>query len=522
MPAIRFQPSTSDAFGAPGVYVQVKPVSAPVRGIFLGTTGFVGQCVRGPVNKLVGPMTYNRFVDVFGERDYGINGGAIIGQIWWALQQKTYGQFYAIRAAAAAATFASFNFETEAGGTGTEVLHVAARGPGAHGNDIQTQISDASDDNANHFNLTTKLYKGTRIFQNLDISGTNDNTLQVIGSDDATWITVSKLAAGRPVNTTASTDGADATAFLKLGTVVSGFTSVLGTDGSIADTDFTVGGGPMETINGARGIDVKMVAGRSNSAIKTKIFGLAPTSYLSWWTICPDDETVTDTTWATELASYRHKAIFPVFNHTYYIDPVTGTKTRGEPIAQLGSVLSQIEPDVHPGVDETAELNQGVVDLAFHLRQDQRDNLDAAGSTFIDFDLDVNNNNVILFGNGRTADLATNNSQIDGERSKAFLIVGLANRMRGDQNKPNTVLARAKRKGAFEGWLTQLAEQERFVDRDANLIPQFEVKNDDEVNTKTDRDAGIQRDLVRVKLIPKNLYLQLQIEAGTTVTISEV
>jgi hypothetical protein len=278
----------------------------------------------------------------------------------------------------------------------------------------------------------------------------------------------------------------------------------------------------METINGARGIDVKMVTGRSNSVIKTKVFGLAPTSYLSWWTICPDDETVTDTTWATELASYRHKAIFPVFNHTYYIDPVTGTKTRGEPTTQLGSVLSQIEPDVHPGVDETAELNQGVVDLAFHLRQDQRDNLDAVGSTFIDFDLDVNNNNVILFGNGRTADLATNNSQIDGERSKAFLIVGLANRMRGDQNKPNTVLTRAKRKGAFEGWLTQLAEQERFVDRDENLIPQFEVKNNDEVNTKTDRDAGIQRDLVRIKLIPKNLYLQLQVEAGTTVTISEV
>jgi hypothetical protein len=170
-------------FAAPGVYVQVKPVSAPVRGIFLGTTGFVGQCVRGPVNKLIGPMTYNRFVDVFGERDYGINGGAIVGQIWWALQQKTYGQFYAIRAAAAAATFASFNFETLAGGSGTEVLHVAARGPGAHGNDIQVQISAASDGNANHFNLTTKLYKGTRIFQNLSIFGTDDNTLQVIGND---------------------------------------------------------------------------------------------------------------------------------------------------------------------------------------------------------------------------------------------------------------------------------------------------------------------------------------------------
>lgn len=523
MPQIRFQTSTSDSFGAPGVYVRQQTVSAPVRGVFLGTTGFVGECVMGPTNKLVFCPTYQRFVEVFGERDYGINGGALRGQVWWALQAKTFGKFYTVRAAAAAATFASFDFETTAGGGGTAVLHAAARGPGAHGNDISVNISAASNGDANAFNMTTKLYKRTLVFQNLNISSTNDNLLQVVGSDDATWIVLTKLAAGRPFNTIASADGADATGFVKLGqTAVSGFTGVAGADGSIADSDFTVGSGPMETMNSARGVDYKVVAGRSNSVIKTKIFALAPSANLSQWGICPDNAAVTDTTWTTEIASYRDKHIFPVFNHPSYVDPVTSVVAVGEPHIHLGSVLSQTEPDVHPGVAETSELNQGIVSLAFVLSDGQRDNLDALGSTFLNDDVDESGNNVTLFGNGRTADLNSNNSQIDGERSKAFLITGLANRMRGDQNRPNTVLARAKRKGAFSGWLTELAEAERFVDRNDQLIPQFEIKNNDEVNTPTDRKNGIQRDLVRVALIPKNLYLQLQVEAGTSVTITDV
>jgi len=89
-----------------GVSIEQRHISAPVRGIFRGTTGFVGECVRGPVNRLVFCSSYQRFIDVFGERDYGINGGALKGQVWWALQQKAFGKFYVMRAAAAAATFA--------------------------------------------------------------------------------------------------------------------------------------------------------------------------------------------------------------------------------------------------------------------------------------------------------------------------------------------------------------------------------------------------------------------------------
>lgn len=521
MPQPRFQTSTADNFGAPGVYVQKKAVTPPLRGIFRGTTGFVGECVRGPANKLVFCQSIDRFLEVFGGRDYGINGGAIKGKVWWSLQGKRFGKFYVVRTVASDATTSAFTTETAAGGGGTQVATIAARGPGVHGQDIKFKVLPASNGVATSWNVSIKLYDRTWLFENISTNSTDDNTAAVVGSDDATPIVITKVGNGRPVNNAPNVDGADANGYTPLGVAVAGFVVVAGSDGTIADADFTGTGKTMETMHAARGIDSKLVSGRSNSAIKTKIFALAPTANMSAWLICPDNETVTDVTWATELGSYRHSAIFPVFNHPYYVDGVTTVQTVNEPHAHLAGVLSQIEYDVHPGVADTAELNTEITRLAFELTDAQRDNLDTSGSTYLNRDIDTSNNDVFLFGNGRTADLTVNNSQIDGERSKMYLIMGLSTRSRGDEKKPNTPTARAKRAAAFSGWLTELADAERFVDKDEQGNPQFTVTNNDSVNTATDRAAGIQRDLVRVRLIPKNLYLQLQIEAGTTVVITD-
>lgn len=522
MPQIRYQTSTSDSFGAPGVYVKELAVSAPIRGLFRGTTGFVGECVRGPVNRVILCDSYQRFLDIFGGRDYGVNGGTLRGKVWWALQNRRWGRFYVCRAAAAAAAVASFTVETAAGGGGTAVMRIDASSPGLWGNDIQFKVSAASDGTATKFNLTIKLYGKQFLYENLNINGAaDDNLALVVGNDDATVIRLTKLADGRPVNNAAATDGADADGFVNVGESVASFTSVAGTDGVIADGDFTGTDKAMEVMHAARGVDVKLVAGRSNTAIKTKIYALAPTSNSSFWLACPDSETVTHTAWNTEVATIRHRRIFPVFNSPYMIDPITSLETINEPHAQLASILSQTEPDVHPGVVETAELNVGITRLYNELSDAVRDSLDLNGSTYLNKDVDQSNNNVWLFGNGRTADLSVNNSQIDGERSKIYLIEGLAQRMRGDEKKPNTPMARAKRKAEFEGWLTELAESGRFVDTTDDGTPRFEVKNSGEVNSDADRAAGIQRDLVRIRLIPKNLYLQLQVEAGTDVTITE-
>jgi hypothetical protein len=519
MPAPRFQ--NNDIFGAPGVYIRELAPTAPVRGQLRNTVAFVGQCVRGPVGRTVEITSYQRFIDVFGGRDRGA-GGVIVGHIWRALQAKQFGKLVISRAAAAAATTASFNAETAAGGAGTEVLKVAASSPGVWGQDVRFKVSAATNAVTTSFNLTVRYLGKDTTYQNLSINGTDDNLSLVIKNDDATTVLVTKLAAGRPVNNAISTDGADIDGFVGCGQTVAGYTSVAGTDGTIADTDYTGTGKAMDLVNSVAGVGVCLVAGRSNTAIKTKLFALAAVANERIWLACPNDETVGDAAAITEAGTLREDRLAYVFNHEYIMDPQTGEEIVDEPHAMIASILSQTEPDVHPGVTTNSDYTKGITRMFAQLSNGQRDALDAAGITFMTADLDQNGNSIFIPGNGVTTDLSNNNRQIDGRRSKDFLVGGLVFRARGDQNQPNTPKRRAARKASYEGWLTGLAADERFVATDDDGVPQFSVVNDASVNSQTDIDAGIQKDFVRIKLISKNLILQLRVETGTDVTITEL
>ncbi len=521
MPQPRYQSGLSDQFGAPGVYIKELGISAPIAGIFKGVTGITGECVKGPVGKIVYCQSYQRFVDVFGGRDKGINGGTVIGKIWQTLQGKQFGMLAVTRAAAAAAVAASFTLETAAGGAGAAVFTLTATSPGTWGNDVMFKVVNASNGVATSFGLLVQLYGKNYLYDNLSYNSTDDNGALVVGSDDATPVVLTKILPGRPNNSIALTDGADVNGYQKLGTVTAGFVVVTGTDGAIADTDFTGTGKAMELLNAERGVDHCLVANRSNSAIKTKILALAPVANNRLWLSCPDNETISLATAVTEVGTLRDKHIVYCFNHEYIVDPVTGAQIIDEPHGWMASILSQTDPDVHPGVVETSDLTKSVVRQYNSLADADRDLCDANGITFFNRDLDQSGNAVWLFGNGRTTDLAVNNAQIDGQRSKFYLVAGLAQRMRGDEKKPNTKAIRAARAAAFTGWLTELALGGRFVALDpVSNVPLIEVKNGLEVNVQTDWDAGIQRDLVRAKLIPKNLYLQLQVQIGTTVTFT--
>ena len=518
MPDPRYQNSLSDAFGAPGVYIKELAVSAPVRGVFLGITMIGGECVRGPVGRYVSINSMQRFVDVYGGRDRNINGGTVLGKIWALLQNKDWGTLYIIRAAAAAAVTASFTLEDTAGGGGAQLLTVSASSPGAWGNDVQWKVAAASNGVSTSFNLLIKLWGKSYLYENISINSTDDNTAVVLGNDDAVPITLTKVANGRPVNSAATVDGADANGFTNLGQTVASFTSVAGTDGVIADSDFTGAGKVMEIMNSTRQVDTCLIAGRSNTNIKTKVLALAPTANSRLWLVCPDSSAITASTAITEAATLRERHIVYCFNHPVDVDPVTNLQVTSEPHGYMASILSQTEPDVHPGVTDTSSLTTRIVRLTYEIGDPDADSLDAAGVTFLNRDRDPAGNQIWLFRNGLTTDLSTNNRQIDGQRSKYFLVGALAQRMRGDEKKPNTPLIRAARKAAFEGYLRELAiGTRRFVNVDDNDVPQFEVKNGPEVNSATDVQAGIQRDLVRVQLIPKNLYLQLEVQMGVNV-----
>jgi hypothetical protein len=515
-PAARYV--TSDAFGAPGIYVRELTPSRPIRATVAGKRGVIGQCVRGPVGRAIEITSYARFAEVFGERDYGA-GGAIIGEVWKSLINKPFSPMVVVRAAAAAAVTASFTLETAAGGAGTAVLRVDASSPGIWGNDVRVKVSAASDGDANHFNLEVKYLSRAIKYQNLDISGTNDNTALVIGDDDGRLVTLTKLAAGRPVNNAVGVDGGDTEGFINLGETVAAFTSVAGTEGTIADSDFTGTGGPLEVINGYKGIGPRYVAGRSNSAIKAKILTLAASLNEGLWLICPDASNTAQATVITEAGTNRHKRIAYEHNHPITLDPTTAQKITTEPHAWMASDLSQLDPDGHPGVEEASEWKVGIVGLTFEgLQPGDYDALDAAGIN----SLERNEEGGIGWVSGVTTSLVNNDRTIDGRRTKDFLISGIVSRLKGSKYKPNTVERRESDRAAVVGWLTGLARSGRYVDRNESGSPMATVANGSDVNTRTGQAAGIQKMLVRAALIPMNLVLNLLMEVGTDVTFTEL
>jgi len=519
MPQIRYITSESQ-IGAPGVYVRELAPATPTRGQRRRVAGFVGQCVRGPVGVAVKCTSYQRFLDVFGGRDRNSNGGMILGHVWKALQGKAWGQFYVARVAAAAAVAASYTARSAAGGGGANVLTITASSVGAWGNDVFWRVFAATNGDANYFNLSIKMYGKVYLFENITINGTLDNTNQVIGGDVATLIKLTKVAGGRPVNSAANTDGADANGYIALGATNAGYTSVAGADGAIADTDYTAAGKGIEIINNTRGIHACAVVGRSNTAIKTKIGSL--TTNQKVWFVCPDDQTTAVATAVTERATFSTDKMSYWFNHVLFLDSITQEQIYEEPFVGVMSVITQTDPDVHPGDFDNASLWNYAIGVYNELSDSDRDALDAGGVSFMFHDLDGAGNDVIIAGNALTCDFAVNNRDLDGRYMKDFILDAIANRLRNDQFKGNSRENRAARAASISGFLTGLARQGRYVQVDEDSgKPLFSYKNDSSVNSTTDQANGLQREKLVCTLIPKNKQIELMAVVGVDASVIE-
>lgn len=521
MPAVRYITSDSQMI-APGVYVKENAPAVPIRGQRNRVIAFGGQCVRGPVGRLVMCDSYQRFLDVFGGRDYNANGGTIIGHVWKALQGKRWGRIGVYRAAAAAAATASFTLESAAGGAGTVIGVLSASSPGLWGNDVQFKVTAATNGDAAYWNLRVKLYGKEYVFENICTTGM-DNSTQVIGNDDGTLVRFTRSNSGRPVNNAASTDGADSDGWTNLGETVTDFTSVAGTDGAIADSDYTAADGLIDTLNSQIGIHAVAVVGRSNSTIKDAIETAAATANQRVWFICPDAASTTRGDAITERAGLVGGRMSYWFNHVYITDPVTLEEVVEEPFLYPMSIISQTDPDVHVGDTDNAQYTRSARRVYNdNLDGPKRDALTTGGVSFMLHDQDQNGNDIIIPGNAVTCDFARNNRELDGRYMKDFILDALAQRLRGDQFKGNTPLNRANRASACSTFLEGLARNDRYVLR-TSAYPkgEFQYVNDETVNNADDQADGDQRELCVVRLIPKNIRILLNATIGTDATVTE-
>jgi hypothetical protein len=522
MPEISYITSPSQ-MDAPGVYVYERAPAVPIRGQRNRVVGFGGQCVRGPIGRAVEITSYKRFEAVFGGRDKNSNGGTVVGHIWRALQGKRWGKLQIVRIAAAAAVKASFTHEDAAGGGGVAIIRVDAANPGTWANDVGTKVTDASNGDADYFDLLVRLYGVVTRYPNINVQTGIDNTNQVIGTDDATLIRVVKLASGRPINNAASTDGADADGFVLLGQVVGSYASVAGTDGSIADADYTstAATGPIPILNKKKGIHACAIVGRSNSAVRGAIVTASATTAQRVWFMCDNDETVSQATAIATRAAINSQRISFWWNHVYLTDPITLEEIAEEPFLAPMCIISQTDPDIHVADFDNAVYTKWARRCYNELDRSDRGALDTGGVSFMWQDEDATGNVAILPGNGLTCSFTNNDKQLDARYMKDFILDAIAKALIGSMFKGNTPEARAERCGAVTSFLSDLARSQRYVQRNEQGVPQFKYVNDGSVNVPADQQAGDQAELAIVQLIPKNLRILLNAVIGTDATVTE-
>jgi hypothetical protein len=487
MPGPVFVTSDAETTRLEGLYIKERLPPAEIQGIALNDVCVVSEAIRGPVAKAVLCGSASRVREVFGGRDQG-SGGTATSPLWKALVNKPWSRLWVIRAAAAAAVAASRNFPNS---VPTNIIRVDASSVGAWGNVPTIDIQDATDGNVNHFNLKVSYLGQTFTYKNLDCTAGNNNLLQVIGNDDSNLIVVTKLADGRPSNIAAAA-----------------LNGTAGSDGTIADSDFTASGKGLNVAAGVQNVGCVFIAERMSTALKSAIATLAAASTDRVWLVGPDAETTSKSTAITDVALNRHDRIVYTWGHGYTLDPEIAAEMLIRPESWLASIFSQTDVDQHVGDEETKNFTKGLIRLY---------DPSLVRGDFIAFkDAGIcalePTSTGHAFVSGVTTSLTPGKEQIARRRCTDFLHLSLAKALAFFVKKKNTLSRRKTMYGVVRNFLDGLKRAERIVDK-------FEVL--DTLNTDITRAQGIEKIFIRVRLIPFMLFIVLETEIGEQVVISE-
>lgn len=472
-----------------GVYINERPPPGFVQAADISLVGFAGQCVRGPTEPLLITSTA-RFEEVYGARDYGA-GGPLVGRVWEALINKPFGAIVVRRvvAADAAAGTADLSDAVPTAIVNVEASSVGAWSLASNGGPT-VSVEEASDGDADHWNLRVSYQGQEWLFENLDTFGTNDNLADVISDDAAVPVRVTKAAPGRPV------DVADV--------ALAG-----GADGALAATDYDAA---LDDLAYFAGVGIVLVpeATPDQSATNGKLVSLAAQvhdrMFLAWSGVF-DNNPAAEIAAITADITTRSDRIVWAYNAPKNRDPDTGQKITTAPHVWLASILQSFDVDVHPGSYETRTALAGITELtrSSFTREDLKA-LRAAGiSTLERID------GGFLFRSVVTTSLEPAKREAVVRRMRDYLQLSAGRRLQGYVKAKSTRVRRA----AMAAEIIAFSDEHKADER---VVEDYEVRQD--LNTPSSRARGIEKILWRVRLIGHMLFIVLETDIGTGVTIS--
>ena len=517
MPAPLFTTNPAEFTRLEGLYIFEQDPPAFIRGVDLGVVGIFGRTLKGPVDKAVEITSESRFIEVFGADRHAVGGGAILNDVWKEMLNKPFGKLVIVRAAASAAVAASLDAEDGTGGVGVAILRIAASSPGIWGNDVAVEVVNATDGDVNHFNLEVTYKGATTTYKNLNVFSTSDNTATVVGSDDGRLITLTKLAAGRPANFSTivetnweANDNADDS--MNLGKTLTAYSTVAGTDGTIATSDYTAANRAFDKIKEYKGVSLVLMADGGvqatiasvNATMKTQALIASDRMFLMWYGSFGQ----TVATVVADAASFRSDRVIYCYNDVTTLDPEAAVNVETAPHSWMASIMSQTDVDIHPGEEATKRFTGGIKSLRFEgMAREDYVSLRSAGIAALEKDAEGG----FVFVSGVVTDLTPGKTEITRRRMADFLQLSVANRLKFFVKKKNTTENRIRMGGEVTAFLNGLKSEGRIVE-------DFEVDQESQ-NTLTSRGEGKEFILMRVRLIGHMLFLILKTEIGTGVTI---
>lgn len=511
MPEVFFTTNPAEWTKLEGLYVSERKNPGVIKGVDLSTTGLAGKAVRGPKTPQLMTNTA-RILEVYGGRSIDDAASSpLYGEMWRALANKPFGPVVMRRIYAADALAASFTFETAAGGAGTNVVRIDASSPGtwANGSRLKVKIEAPSDGVAGKWNLRVSYLGKETVYANLDTRTGTDNLLAVIGEDIGNTIVATKIGDGTPV--TVGMAGLDADGFIDIGETVGSFTSVAGSDGTLVSADYLAA---LADLTAYKGLSQVLIAEASvaHTALNGSIVTQAPTVsdrvFLTWSGIHGQAVATEITSKTTDITTVSDRIVW-CFNSAKMLDPATGLKIDAAPHHWMAAILSQWDVDIHPGSEDTMETIAGILELRNEtLSRADLISLRNAGICALEKVEDG-----FKFHSGVCTDnTAVKSSEITTRRSRDFLQLSASSRLKSYVKAKSTVTRRKLMVGELESFSADLKDNER-------IIEEFEVK--DNVTTTTEAAAGLRKILWRVRLIGHLLFLVLETDIGTGVTIEK-
>lgn len=474
-----------------GLYINEKNPPGFIRGADLSVLGIGGVTVRGPSTPQTITST-QRFLDIYGGRDYGTAGGVLINEVWRSMLNKALGTIVVRRVVAADAIVGSKNLLA----TATPIVRADATSAGAWAaaanNGPTIAIEAASNANALHFNARVSYLGKETVYQNLNVQAGFDNLDEVVGLDVANPIRLVKLADGRP----------DTAAASALNTVVGTNGTLVGADYNAALTDLAVTQGPSIVVMAGASISQSTL----NGTIQTQAALVADRIFLTWSGIHGQVPATEITSKSTHITTPSDRIVW-CYNSPYTIDPETGLEIQVPPHEWMMSILNQNDVDIHPGAAQTTAQTAGIRRLTSEvLTRADLILLRNAGICTLE-----KLPSGIQFRSGITTTLEAGKTEITRRRSTDFLQLSASDRLRYFVKAKNTVEVRAQMGGELVAFSQSLKDAGRIVEDFA--VDQLSVNSDSQ------RAQGVEKILWRVRLIGHILHLVLETEIGTGVVI---